>query len=497
MHLDGKTIIGLSLEGKSWRTDGLQDITSVGWQPLSTIIRDKLIHLKLYDAPINDESANVLGSALSGSKVTDLNLASNESISSAGWLTLLNHLTQNSIKRLVLSETKINDAGLATLAKINTLCCIDLHRNLAVTPSGWQFYFNTLQARGNQLKELEISGNRIGDVGIQALGSLLNNMISLKILYMYNMVTESASDWHVQPSSTGIPQRITTQSWVPFFNALQDSNLNLAKLDFGSSNIDNEGLQLLIPLVSRMSSLKFLGLGSTSKVTLNGWQALTGYLQSPTALEELYLHENHVNNDTVIAFASALAHNKTLKLISLDDPCDPRPARYVFLGDDDDNNDDSEEDNVDEDDEPITERGWTAVSNILCNKTSIMDTYNSNHTLHDVSHDSQYRHNDLPDDLVSYLVINENQNKTEVARQKILQTHFSDIDTSNQEFIDMELEVMPTVIEWIGRPTPIGWRGKSVSGLSLLYKIMRKLPDLFDPNVMKKPSMGKRKREDQ
>ena len=123
MHLDGKTIIGLSLEGKSWRTDGLQDITSVGWQPLSTIIRDKLIHLKLYDAPINDESANVLGSALSGSKVTDLNLASNESISSAGWLTLLNHLTQNSIKRLVLSDTKIDDAGLATLAKINTLCC--------------------------------------------------------------------------------------------------------------------------------------------------------------------------------------------------------------------------------------------------------------------------------------------------------------------------------------------------------------------------------------
>jgi len=94
------------------------------------------------------------------------------------------------------------------------------------------------------------------------------------------------------------------------------------------------------------------------------------------------------------------------------------------------------------------------------------------------------------------LKLNENKDKAEVARQKILQTHLSSGDTSKmQELLDMELEMMPTTIAWMGRPTHADWKGANVSGLSAIYSLTRRLPDLFDssPRTQKKPSMEKRK----
>ena len=126
------------------------------------------------------------------------------------------------------------------------------------------------------------------------------------------------------------------------------------------------------------------------------------------------------------------------------------------------------------------------VSTLLCNKSSIMNTYNSNHTLHRFC---EY----LPDEQDSYLKLNRNEDKVEVARQKILQIHFSDDATTNiQEFLDMELEVIPTAIAWMGKPLPIGWRGTKVSGLSTMYNLMRRLPDLFDSSAQKKSAKRKR-----
>ena len=66
-----------------------------------------------------------------------------------------------------------------------------------------------------------------------------------------------------------------------------------------------------------------------------------------------------------------------------------------------------------------------------------------------------------------------------------------------QMLLDMELEMMPSVIAWMGRPTPIGyWGGTNVSGLTLMYNLTRRLPDLFDSNTaQKKSSAAKRKRD--
>ena len=72
---------------------------------------------------------------------------------------------------------------------------------------------------------------------------------------------------------------ITSQGWVSLF--IQGSNLDLTLIDFSFGNIDDEGMQLLVPLVSRMSSLKELRLNDNHSVTPAGWLGLSGLLQSP------------------------------------------------------------------------------------------------------------------------------------------------------------------------------------------------------------------------
>jgi len=446
--------------------------TPAGWRALSTVLQSpncKLIELKLYDTGMNDEGANLLGTALVSLSVSTLDLSSNESISSAGWQTFFSQLSETLVESLDISHNKIDDVGLALLVNIGILKSLNLSGNSSVTPTGWRSFFGLLQTRGTKLKNLSISGTNIGNDGIQALGSLLSNMNTLNELFMGGM---SYSPDH--------SYEISTQGWQSFFTMLQDSNLSLIKFDLSGNNIDDEGIQLLVPLVSRMSSLVQLDLRSSS-ATPTGWHSLTGYLQSPNfTLKSLDLAENNIDDDVVVAFASVLEHNKTLKFLAL----------YGC---------------TDEDDlYSITERGWAAISTLLCNKTSIMDTYNSNHTLNFVSDDDEVKFvsndDEESNELTSYLKLNENKDKADVARQKILQTHFSteDGDSKIQEMLDMELEMLPAFIAWMGRSnSDTNWKGENVSGLSTMFNLMRKVPDLFDSGAHKKNSIAKRKREDQ
>ena len=94
-------------------------------------------------------------------------------------------------------------------------------------------------------------------------------------------------------------------------------NFDLVKLILCGNDIDDEGIQLLVPLVSRMSSLKCLGLGSNSLATPTGWQALTVYFQSPNfGLRELFLDENNVDDEMLISYSSALKIEKKGEVIS-------------------------------------------------------------------------------------------------------------------------------------------------------------------------------------
>lgn len=94
--------------------------------------------------------------------------------------------------------------------------------------------------------------------------------------------------------------------------------------------------------------------------------------------------------------------------------------------------------------------------------------YTSNHTLHEV-----YAHSS--DDINVLLGMNKNKDKVEVARQKILRYYFLNGEDNIHEFVDMEMNVLPQTMSWMGR---------DYTGQSLLYSFIRSMPTLFDSDSM-------------
>ena len=287
---------------KRFFLDGNKNITSAGWRALAPVLQHtncKLTKLSLKQTSVHDEGAKILGSALNGSSLKFLNLALNNSISSSGWRTLLNHLSQTLIETLNLSGSMIDDVGLDALSSIGTLKSLTLCGNGSISPEGWRSFFDELQTRGTQLVKLNCQ-----NVSATALSRLLSNMSTLKYL-----CTNYSS--------------ITSQGWVSLFTSIQDSNVNLEKLDLSHCSIDDEGLQLLVPLVSNMDSLKFLGLGDNVLVSTAGWQTLVEFFQSPNfGLEQLDIGENNLNDNTLIPLTSALVNNKTLQRLYFEERYD-------------------------------------------------------------------------------------------------------------------------------------------------------------------------------
>ena len=281
-------------------------INTVGCQSLSAVIRHtncKLTKLSLSSTGLNDETVNILGSALSGSSVKVLDLSSNYSITNSGWQTLLNQISKAPIINLDLSSSQIDDTSLVSLANISTLKCLDLCCNSSITQTGWESFFNTLRQRGFKLVDLNIAENNIGYEGSDALSRLISNMSTLKTLGMNDMDYPQDYAW----------------VWVSFFDTMWGSNLDLVELYLSGNSINDDGIEILTDLVSSMPSLKLLNFGYNRLVTPFGWwQALSEILESPNfALKELDLSANKIDDDTMIVFANALAGNKTLKLLHL------------------------------------------------------------------------------------------------------------------------------------------------------------------------------------
>ena len=107
---------------------------------------------------------------------------------------------------------------------------------------------------------------------------------------------------------------------------------------------------------------------------------------------------------------------------------------------------------------------------LLCNKATIIDTYNSNHTLQRLYSSHQRRKPVLPVKLGRLFRINQECTPAEAARRKIIQVHFSG-DISMEPFIDLDCEIFPHVIAWMARD---GY------GRSLVYHFLRNFTFMLD-----------------
>lgn len=168
-----------------------------------------------------------------------------------------------------------------------------------------------------------------------------------------------------------------------------------------------------------------------------GLKAMSSVLESPkSGLRLLSLRSNMINNRGAILLANSLMNNSTLTMLYL------------------------------EDDTTITSKGWKVFCKILCRKTSIMETYNSNHTLAKLVVDEWI----LSDELMSLLLMNRDSKRHhDVARQKIIKCHFSDGKMDMQPFIDMKVGVLPCAVSWMGSDE-----------IPLLYQFIRNMQSFFD-----------------
>ena len=146
-----------------------------------------------------------------------------------------------------------------------------------------------------------------------------------------------------------------------------------------------------------------------------------------------------INDEVLYSFAGALANNNKLKGL------DPNSVVYYSK---------------------VTSNGYEAMTYMLCNTSSILSTFNSNHTLQLFYH--KFDQGSLPNELSSLLRLNRESSVSEAARLKIIKSHFSGSEINMQPFMEMNLNVRPHAIA--------SWMAKDMH----LYELLRAMPSLLE-----------------
>jgi len=297
----------------------------------------------------------------------------------------------------------------------------------------------------------------------------------------------------------GCDNFFTTSEWQIVSSILRHNSIE--ELCFREQLIGVEGMNGITQGLTNNTSLKKLNLTECGGVTSDGWIQLSDAIENNPALplEGLQISASiiTITSEVTTSIASILIGNESLKELTLGGRWDMRDEVLFELSNALAGNDTLTTLSLGHVNRVIESRikddqsaGLKVLSRVLCNSSSIDATFRSNHTLAHVSlrlHDDNYRSAVLPTQLADMLRLNGNDNKFEVSRQKILRCHFDECDT--QEFVDMDLEVLPHVLAWCGRDQ---------RGASLLYRLVQSQASLFDSNnrASKAVAVTKRKRNE-
>jgi len=306
------------------------------------------------------------------------------------------------------------------LANNRSLKKISLAENPDISITGWRSIIPQLSS----LEEVMLWGNSIDNEAARLLADLIVNSS------------------HLQELNLASSHCIDTTGWQSIFDALQHPSCALRKMLLHNNSFDDDDLvNLTQALVSGRCSLKVLALSNIDSI--DDWGPLITLLQSPfTNLEELDIEDRTTIDEGIISIANSLVGNTKLKSLIL--------TLYKR-----------------------TESTWEGSFNrLLCNEATIIDTYNSNHTLQRITNSSRYS---LPGKLDHLLRINQECTPVEAARRKIIQVHFSG-NISMQPFVDMDCEVFPHVIAWMARDR---------YGRSLVYQFLRNFTFMLDVSGVK------------
>ena len=175
-------------------------------------------------------------------------------------------------------------------------------------------------------------------------------------------------------------------------------------------------------------------------------QSLAALLEHPHCnLDRVYLSNNNIGDEGAIIFANALASNRNLKTLNL------------YRND-------------------ITAEGWSCFSKVLCDTSSVNNTFLSNHTLEKLSSSNHARNVD------SLLALNgSSEDKNQVAMKKIINRH-QHFDM--HPFFEWDLKVLPLAIRWFERARFIyvnNEAGIDKRKLDVIYQFIHAMPEVFEP----------------
>ena len=252
---------------------------------------------------------------------------------------------------------------------------------------------------------------------------------------------------------------------------LRSATKHLQTLDLGGNNIDDEGVDALVNAIDG-SQLQVLDLSRdlshNPTITAKGWKTVSSLLErTHSNLQKLTLRWNNLGDGGALIFANALRGNSTLEYLDL-----------YGNGNTDD--------------------GWAHFSKLLCDTSTVNNTYLSNHTLRNLV---MTGYGSAAADVQSYLQLNRrSRDKGRVAMNKILQHHEH---FNLQPFFEWEFKVLPLLIGWLKKAstgTTAYWLAKNRSldtiflflskirrtKLSCMYEFVREFPMLYVGPITRK-----------
>ena len=266
-----------------------------------------VIHVNLCSNDIGPEGAQALfGCLLENTTIISLDLSSKEGLNrnrlgtqgveSLEWILQKN----KTLQFLNLASTAIGITGLecilAGLENNSTLINLNLANN-EFGPQSSNLIANTLYT--TQLLELNLSSNKITDVGIDKLAAMFR--LSTK-----NTILEKIDLSNNQLTSLGVSK---------LFDALQ-KNPFLKRLVLSNNKFSGRGFNNITYLLWENATLTHLELRNCD-IESEGGEALANGLSKNEGLQYLMLSNNNLKDEGCKAIAGALMDNKKLKCLDL------------------------------------------------------------------------------------------------------------------------------------------------------------------------------------
>jgi Leucine-rich repeat (LRR) protein len=256
------------------------------------------------------------------------------------------------------------------------------------------------QCRHNSLSRFDLLQTNISDEGFIEIATALSAQSQLERLNLYR-------------------NNIGREGCVALGNTIgtwQVSNLEF--LDVSYNSIDDQGLQALVAGMATCYNIDTVDLSNNGSITSAGLRCMSPLFQSEScSLKKLVVHDINFGDEGAMALADGLKGNKSLERL-----------RFISIS------------------AGVTDVGWAAFSKLLCDTSSINNTYLSNHTLEMIG--NSYAIHPHPD-IKQYLAWNEYQGHPAI--HKILKSH---TDFDMEPFLQWKLKCLPVIVDWFERAKP-------------------------------------------